>query len=257
MRSKNPRVLRFVVLCALPMVWLSSACSDDAAPKNDAGWMLNNAAQPDQGQPRQDMTGPSDMAGPTPDQGPRPDMTSPSPDMPPPPPPVDLGAPDMAQTPDMQPPPPPPPPGGCSRNSECARSEVCCLGLAGDATCTPENQCAGGFFDGLCVDASDCGAGEQCCDGNQLTNNRKFCSNRGCGVTPPPPPPGPSCTTNAGCPNAQRCCPSLGQQGMGQCQDMCQFNGGLCAADAECGMQSCCTLMALGQSVQLCLDRCP
>lgn len=235
-------------------VFTLSACSDeDTAPKNDTPWKINNSKGADMSSP-QDMGSPRDQGGPGPiDQGPTPTDFGPiGVDIGPPPvdfglPPADLGTPDM---------PPPPPdmsmPSGCTRNSECSRSEVCCPdGFNGASKCTEKSQCLGGFFDGYCADSSDCGSGEQCCDGGQLAQGRKICSDRGCGGMMM----GQSCMTNSECSAmGQRCCPGLSG---GQCNAQCSFNGGLCTQDAECPGQKCCAFMVGGMSASVCLDRCP
>lgn len=249
MSYRNIRFMAASLLCI--SAFTMAACSDeDTAPKNDTPWKINNSNS-DMGSPK-DMVLPRDLDDPGPvDQGPGPSDFGPiGVDMAPAP--VDFGLPpsDLG-TPDMQPPPQDMSmPSGCMRNSECARSEVCCLtGLSGESACTEKTQCLGGFFDGLCADDSDCGAGEECCDGGQIAQGRKICSERGCGMMT-----GQSCTTNSECSATnQLCCPGFSGA---QCGDQCSFNGGLCTQDAECPGQKCCQFMVGGMSASVCLDRC-
>lgn len=242
-------------LCFMLVAMLSTACSDeDSAPKNDTSWKLNNSAGADMNTAQDMPATPQDMdvTPPTPDMtvtppvdmgGDEVDMRPPTPDM------------DVPPVPDMNPPTPDmDPANGCSRNTDCARNEVCCPeGFNGGSACTVQSQCLGGFFDGYCADDTDCGSGQECCEGSQLTQNRKFCGDRGCGMMQP----GASCTTNNDCAATnQKCCPGFNGN---TCADSCSFNNGICnsTTDAECDGKTCCNITFQGQSANLCLDRCP
>lgn len=250
-----------VTLAALTLL-LAPACSGDeqAADRNN-GWMVGDNNPPDDARDMSahtdmpedavdlgdeepvdaSITSPEQDQGELTDQGPTggPDFPDPVVDMIPP-------APDMPTSPepDMFTPPAPDMGGGaegdgCATTGECGSGLVCCAGLSGQLTCTPEDSC---FTGGVCEMDNECPGAQQCCE--FMGAPRKVCADS-CMIDM-------GCQSNTECASTEVCCPGFG--GAPSCTPTAQCStGGRCQMSSDCrNNQECCMFGGFG----LCADSC-